>query len=115
MKRLSPWLAFAGGIVLNVNTGEILAMASLPDAPGEQAGTLNVDPRRNRMAQDVYELGSVFKMFTFALAMEDHTVRLDEVFRIGSGFRLGRYTIHDFEPMGRWLSGFATRTCSTWS
>jgi cell division protein FtsI (penicillin-binding protein 3) len=89
----------AGGIVLNVNTGEILAMASLPDAPGENVGALSVDPRRNRMAQDVYELGSVFKMFTFALAMEDHSVRLDEVFRIGSGFRLGRYTIHDAEHM----------------
>src|SRR5437763_3895666 len=83
----------AGGIVLNVNTGEILAMASLPDAPGEQIGKVAVDPRRNRMAQDVYELGSVFKMFTFTLAVEDQTIRLDEVFKIGGGFRLGRYTI----------------------
>jgi cell division protein FtsI (penicillin-binding protein 3) len=89
----------AGGIVMNVNTGEVLAMASLPDAPGEQIGIMSVDPRRNRMAQDVYELGSVFKMFTFALAMEDHTVRLDEVFRIGSGYRLGRYVIHDAERL----------------
>ena len=89
----------AGGIVLNVNTGEILAMASLPDTPGEQNAKIPVDPRRNRMAQDVYELGSVFKLFTFALAMEDRTVRLDEVFRIGNGFRLGRYTIHDAEHM----------------
>ena len=89
----------AGGIVINVNTGEILAMASLPDAPGEDAGKAAVDPRRNRMAQDVYELGSVFKVFTFAMAMEDHTTRLDEVFRIGNGFRLGRYTIHDAEHM----------------
>ncbi|HEX3430709.1 MAG TPA: penicillin-binding protein 2 [Rhizomicrobium sp.] len=89
----------AGGIVLNVNTGEILAMASLPDSPGEETGKLPADPRRNRMAQDVYELGSVFKIFTFALAMEDHTVRLDEVFKIGGGFRLGRYTIHDAEHL----------------
>lgn len=89
----------AGGIVMNVNTGEILAMASLPDAPGEETGKLTADPRRNRMAQDVYELGSVFKVFTFAMAVEDHTTRLDEVFRIGNGFRLGRYTIHDAEHM----------------
>jgi len=89
----------AGGIVMNVNTGEILAMASLPDAPGEETGKLPADPRRNRMAQDVYELGSVFKVFTFAMATEDGTTRLDEVFRIGSGFRLGRYTIHDAEHM----------------
>jgi cell division protein FtsI (penicillin-binding protein 3) len=89
----------AGGIVMNVNTGEVLAMASLPDAPGEQIGKMPIDPHRNRMAQDVYELGSVFKMFTFALAMEDHTVRLDEFFKIGSGYRLGRYVIHDAERM----------------
>lgn len=89
----------AGGIVLNVRTGEVLAMASLPDASGEPDTQSGVDPRRNRMAQDVYELGSVFKIFSFTLAMEDHTVRLDEVFPIGNGFHLGRYTIHDAEHM----------------
>jgi cell division protein FtsI (penicillin-binding protein 3) len=94
----------AGGIVMNVNTGEILAMASLPDAPGDATGKMPADPRRNRMAQDVYELGSVFKIFTFAMATEDHTVRLDEVFRVGGGFRLGRYTIHDAEHLPPTLS-----------
>jgi cell division protein FtsI (penicillin-binding protein 3) len=90
----------AGGIVMNVDTGEILAMASLPDAPGEPgADGAQVDSRRNRMAQDVYELGSVFKIFTFAMAVEDHTTRLDEVFPIASGFHIGRYTIHDAEHM----------------
>jgi cell division protein FtsI (penicillin-binding protein 3) len=95
----------AGGIVMNVNTGEILAMASLPDALGEPgAAETHADPRRNRMAQDVYELGSVFKIFTFAMAMEDHTTRLDEVFPIGGGFHIGRYTIHDAEHMPATLS-----------
>ncbi len=89
----------AGGIVMDVRSGEVLAMASLPDAPGEPDIDPKVDPRRNRMAQDLYELGSVFKIFSFALAMEDHTVRLDEVFPIGKGFKLGRYTIHDAERM----------------
>jgi cell division protein FtsI (penicillin-binding protein 3) len=89
----------AGGIVLNVRTGEVLAMASLPDALGEPGTQSGVDPRRNRMAQDVYELGSVFKIFSFTLAMEDHTVRLDEIFPIAGGFHLGRYTIHDAERM----------------
>lgn len=88
----------AGGIVLNVRTGEVLAMASLPD--GENGEPLDgADPRRNRMAQDVYELGSVFKIFAFALAMQDHTTRLDESFPIGAGFRIGRFTIHDAEHM----------------
>src|SRR5436309_12563258 len=97
--RKNASMRAAGDIMMIVNAAEILAMAWLPDAPGEKIGAVAVDPRRNRMAQDVYELGSVFKMFTFALAMEDHTVRLDEVFKIGSGFPLGRYTIHDAERL----------------
>jgi len=88
----------AGGIVMDVRTGEILAMASLPD--GEDAAPDDgADPRRNRMAQDLYELGSVFKIFSFALALQDHTIRLDESFPIGSGFKIGRFTIHDAEHM----------------
>src|SRR5580698_247119 len=88
-----------GGIVMDVNTGEILAMASLPDSESDASALQGVDPRRNRMAADDYELGSVFKIFAFALAIEDHTARMDEVFRIGSGFKIGRYTIHDAEHM----------------
>jgi cell division protein FtsI (penicillin-binding protein 3) len=89
----------AGGIVLNVNSGEILAMTSLrdPSAPPEPHDRGN--PDRNRMLRDVYELGSVFKIFAFTLAMQDHTVRLDQSLPIGSGFKVGRYTIHDAEHM----------------
>jgi cell division protein FtsI (penicillin-binding protein 3) len=94
----------AGGIVMDVRSGEILAMASLPDSASEvPAGTV-FDPHRNRMAQDVYELGSVFKIFAFALAIEDHTTRMDEVFPIGSGFKVGKFTIHDAEHMPPTLS-----------
>ncbi|MGN6515358.1 MAG: peptidoglycan D,D-transpeptidase FtsI family protein [Rhizomicrobium sp.] len=84
----------AGGIVMNVNTGEVLAMASLQDPknPG-------YDPLRNIMAADDYELGSVFKIFAFALALEDHTITFDKTFPVGSGFKIGKYTIHDAERM----------------
>jgi cell division protein FtsI (penicillin-binding protein 3) len=52
------------------------------------------------MAQDVYELGSVFKVFSFSLALDDHTLRsLDEVFQIGQGLKLGTHTIHEAEHM----------------
>ncbi|HET7335955.1 MAG TPA: penicillin-binding protein 2, partial [Rhizomicrobium sp.] len=89
----------AGGIVMNVDTGEIIAMVSLPDGITGNRELGNADPRRNRMTQDVYELGSVFKIFAFALALEDHTIRLDEEFPIGKGFKIGKYTIHDAERM----------------
>jgi cell division protein FtsI (penicillin-binding protein 3) len=51
------------------------------------------------MLRDVYELGSVFKIFAFTLAMQDHTTRLDESFPIGHGYKIGRYVIHDAEHM----------------
>ncbi len=89
----------AGGIVFDVRTGEVLAMASLPDSVADGPLPDGVDPRRNRMAQDRYELGSVFKIFSFALAVEDHTTRMDEVFPIGNGFRVGKYVIHDAEHL----------------
>jgi cell division protein FtsI (penicillin-binding protein 3) len=86
-----------GGIVLDVRTGEILAMASLPDSQSDPATLYGEDPRANRMAAVRYELGSVFKIFSFALAVEDHTIRLDEPFQIGKGFKVGRFTIHEAE------------------
>lgn len=89
----------AGGLVMNVNTGEILGMISLHDPSAIPDDHDRGNPDRNRMLRDVYELGSVFKIFAFTLAMQDHTVRLDESFPIGRGFKLGRYTIHDAERM----------------
>jgi cell division protein FtsI (penicillin-binding protein 3) len=56
------------------------------------------------MVRDIYELGSVFKIFAFTLAVQDHTVRLDEWLPIGRGFKVGRYTIHDAERMPAMLT-----------
>ncbi len=90
----------AGGIVMDVKTGEILAMISVPDFDPNQRKLGDGDSTRNVMAQDVYELGSVFKIFSFALAFEDHTLKsLDEVFPIGQGLKIGKFTIHEAEHM----------------
>ncbi|HVP83949.1 MAG TPA: penicillin-binding protein 2 [Rhizomicrobium sp.] len=88
----------AGGVVMDVNTGEIIAMVSLPDYdPNGKFG--EKDSRRNVMVQDTYELGSVFKVMSFALAMEDHTIGLDDWLPVGSGYKMGKWTIHDAERM----------------
>jgi len=89
----------AGGLVMDVNTGEILAMVSLPDFDPNTRQFKGRDSQRNIMVQDIYELGSVFKIFSFALAMQDHTVRLDEQLPIGRGFEIGRFTIREAEAM----------------
>ncbi|HEY0281722.1 MAG TPA: penicillin-binding protein 2 [Rhizomicrobium sp.] len=90
----------AGGLVMDVRSGEILALVSLPDFdPNVRAFAAGTSPR-NIMAQDVYELGSVFKIFSFALALEERTITdLDERIPIGSGFKIGKYTIHEAERL----------------
>jgi cell division protein FtsI (penicillin-binding protein 3) len=98
-QRLTFGPRAAGGLVMDVRTGEVLAMASLPDFDPNLRKLTGDDTTRNIMAQDVYELGSVFKIFSFALAFEDHTTRMDEVFPIGQGYKIGKYTIHEAERM----------------
>lgn len=94
----------AGGLVMNVRTGEILAMASLPNFDPNTRRLVGDDSMRDIMVQNDYELGSVFKIFSFALALEDHTVKLNEMIPIGRGYKIGRYTIHDAEKMPAELS-----------
>ena len=74
-------------------------MVSLPDFDPNFRKFQADDSDHNIMAADRYELGSVFKVLSFALAMEDHTTRLDEVFAIGNGYRIGKFTIHEAEHM----------------
>ena len=94
----------AGGIVMNVHTGEVLALASLPDyEPNLRAPGPN-DSTRNRMTQDVYELGSIFKIFAFSYAVEHKRVRLDEELPVGQPLKFGRFRIHDFERLGPAIS-----------
>src|SRR5665213_634812 len=90
----------AGGVVMDVNTGEVLGMVSSPDFDPNQRKLADGDSTRNIMAQDVYELGSIFKILTFTMALQDRTLKsLDEVFQIGQGMKLGKFTIHEAEHM----------------
>ena len=90
----------AGGLVLDVRTGEVLALASLPNYEPNSRSTVPGDSIRNRLTQDVYELGSIFKIFAFAQAVEEKTVSLGESINIGKPLRFGRHTINDFSNHG---------------
>ena len=89
----------AGGLVMNVRTGEILAFVSLPDFDPNTRDFGDGNSGRDIMAQNLYELGSVFKIFTFAMALQDHSIHLGEEFPIGNGLKIGKYTIHEAERM----------------
>jgi cell division protein FtsI (penicillin-binding protein 3) len=94
----------AAGLVLNVRTGEIVAMVSEPDYdPNNPHEAL--DPTRiNRLTTGVYEMGSTFKAFTVAMALDSGKATLKSTFDAHNPLHFGKFEIHDFEPMQRALS-----------
>jgi cell division protein FtsI (penicillin-binding protein 3) len=99
---------FAGiggaGIVLDANTGEVLAMVSLPDFDANQPGGASQEQRFNRASLGIYEMGSVFKVFNTAMALDSGRIRMTDTFDASRPLAIGRFLIHDFEPMHRALS-----------
>ncbi len=93
----------AAGIVMDVRTGEVMAMASLPDFdPNDRprpltGGDAADSPLFNRAVQGVYELGSTFKIFTVAQAMELGLVNPDTMVDANAPMKWGRFTINEFE------------------
>ncbi len=94
----------ASGIVLDIHTGEVLAMASLPDYdPNDPVNALKPD-RLNRMSAGAYELGSVFKSFTFAMALDSGAVKMGDTIDASHPIHFGRFTIHDYHGKYRPLT-----------
>ncbi len=94
----------AGGVVLDANTGEVLAMVSLPDYdPNNPYNALEKD-RLNRMSAGVYEMGSTFKGFTTAMALDSGLVNINDKFDATRPIQIARFTIRDFHGKGRWLT-----------
>jgi cell division protein FtsI (penicillin-binding protein 3) len=96
----------AGGIVLDVHTGEVVAMVSLPVFnPNKPQGDRNDALWRNSMTQSVYELGSTFKPITVANAIDSGVVTsMAKRYDATAPLQVGAYKIHDDEPAGRWLN-----------
>jgi cell division protein FtsI (penicillin-binding protein 3) len=94
----------AGAVVLNVRTGEVLAMASVPDFdPNNPYNALDKD-RLNRMSAGVFEMGSTIKSFTTAMALDSGKATLNSRFDASRPLQIGRFTIRDFHGKGRVLS-----------
>ena len=86
------------GIVTRPRTGEILAMASLPDFDPNTPGAAPPDALRNRVISDVMEPGSTFKTIVISGALNEHVVGLNDVFFCENGvFHYGGITLHDAE------------------
>ncbi len=87
----------AQGMVINVHTGEVLAMASTPDFDPNAPGKSPIPNLTNHEAASVYELGSVFKGFTIAMGLDTGVVNLDSTFDVHAPIMVGGHLIHDFD------------------
>lgn len=89
-------------VVLDVATGEILAMASAPGFAPESIGDADAYERSNRAVTDIYEPGSVSKIITAAAAIEDGVVGPDEVFSVPDHYEVGTKTFSDSSDHEPW-------------
>lgn len=94
----------AGGAIIDVRTGEIIAMASLPDFDPNTPATMLQEGRFNRITAAKFEPGSIFKSITFAGALDSGAIRLTDTIDARFGVRFGRYTIEDYRGQYRVLS-----------
>ncbi|MTE00848.1 penicillin-binding protein 2 [Paracoccus sp. YIM 132242] len=100
----------ATGILMEIESGEILAMASLPDFdPNDRPrpllkGDPSDSPLFNRAVQGQYELGSTFKIFPVAQALDLQIINPNSGINTTTPMRIGKYRINDFSNYGPQLS-----------
>ncbi len=104
-KAVERFTAIGGtGVVMDVTTGEIIAMVSQPDFDPHDptkiiATEREHDPRFNRATLGMYEMGSTFKTLTTALVLDSGAVKIHDVFNVAAPIHIGGFTIHDFHPI----------------
>lgn len=105
LRAMERFQAIGGvGVLMDIDSAELLAMASLPDFDPNDAGTAPDDARFNRAALGVYEMGSTFKLFTAAQALQSGQAKLTSTFDATKPLKIGRFTIRDFHAKNRWLT-----------
>lgn len=105
VKAMGRYHAVAAiGIVLDINTGEVLGMSSVPDYDSNNRDQV-LDPNRmNRASVGVYEMGSTFKGFTVAMALDSGAAKITDSFDATHALSVGRFRINDFHGKHRWLT-----------
>lgn len=92
------------GVVLDAHTSEAIAMVSLPDFDPNNPGITPDDARFNRATLGVYEMGSTFKIFNTAMALDLGTATVKSGYDATKPIKIARFTINDYHPQRRWLT-----------
>lgn len=91
----------AAGVIVDVQSGDILAAVSLPDFDPQDAGNAVDDTKFNRFALGVYEMGSTFKTFTTAALLDEIDPSLGQRFDATKSLKVGRFKISDYHAENR--------------
>lgn len=94
----------AVGLVTDVQTGEILGMASWPAFDPNKPGKAGVYAQTNRAAATVYEMGSTFKAFTVAIGLDAGVATPESTFDARNPYKLGYRTITDYHAARKILT-----------
>ncbi|WP_020592603.1 peptidoglycan D,D-transpeptidase FtsI family protein [Kiloniella laminariae] len=94
----------AAGLVMDVNTGEVISSVSLPTFDPDSPGDAPDDARFNRATLGIYEMGSTFKLLTAAMALDEGVASVYDGYDVSKPIRISRFSITDYKPMKRWLS-----------
>ena len=92
----------AAGVIMDIHTGEVLALTSLPQLNPNAAGQGSPEARFNRATLGVFELGSTFKPFTVAMAMDSGLIKsFGQQYDCPKALHVAGFTITDTHPFGR--------------
>ncbi len=104
-RQIAEFDAIGGtGMMLDVDTGEVVAMVSLPDFDPNVPGLMDPDALFNRATLGVYEMGSTFKIFNTAMALDSGSTTLRGGYDATKPIQVARFTINDYHAKRRWLS-----------
>ncbi len=92
------------GVVMDLHSGELLSLVSLPDFDPNDINTMKGDAGFNRATKGVYEMGSIFKLFNTAMALDSGVVNIRDSFDATKPLKIGRFRITDYHGKNRVLS-----------
>ncbi len=101
-KVIDKFSALGGvGIVADARSGEVLAMVSKPDFDPHKASNSSADQLFNRATLGLYEIGSVVKALTFAIAFDTNTIKMHDVYNVGN-FTINKFKVKDYHRHDGW-------------
>ena len=104
-KQIQIFEAIGGaGVMLDIASGEVLALVSLPDFNPNHFGTTDADARFNRATLGLYEMGSTFKAFTVAIGLDAGVATMASTFDAREPYKLGYRTILDYHASRKILT-----------